>query len=175
MPPRHGKSELLSVHTPIWYLDHYPQNRIILASYGSELATEFALKVRDTLQDEDLHSLLRVRLRHDRQRIDNFKTTKGGGMISIGVGGSATGKGANLFLIDDFIKNAEEALSPGAMKKNWDWFLSTAFTRLEPNASIIVLATRWVIPIPSRRCVHGISQPPRKVGKRLTLTIQQAS
>jgi predicted phage terminase large subunit-like protein len=143
MPPRHGKSELCSVHTPIWYLDNYPQNRIILASYGAELATEFALKVRDTLLDEDMHPLLRVRLRSDRQRIDNFKTTDGGGMISIGVGGSATGKGANLLLVDDYVKNAEEALSDSQKQKTWEWFLSTAYTRLEPNATIIVLATRW--------------------------------
>lgn len=143
MPPRHGKSEFLSVHTPQWYLETYPQNRVILASYGAELATEFGVRVRDTFQDPDLAHLLRTRLKKDAQRADNFKTTDGGGMISIGTGGSATGKGANLFLIDDFIKNAEEALSETQKKKNWDWFLSTAFTRLEPDATIIVLATRW--------------------------------
>ena len=143
MPPRHGKSEFLSVHTPIWFLETYPHLQVMLASYGAELATEFALKVRDSFQNEDLHPLLNTRLRKDKQRVDNFKTTKGGGMISIGVGGSATGKGAHLFLIDDFIKNAEEALSESQKQKLWEWFLSTAFTRLEPNATIIVLATRW--------------------------------
>lgn len=143
MPPRHGKSEFLSVNTSIWHMETFPEKRIILASYGAELATEFALKVRDTFQDEDLHTLLSTRLRKDKQKIDNFKTTMGGGMISIGVGGSATGKGADLFLIDDYVKNAEEALSDTQKTKAWDWFLSTAFTRLEPNATIIVLATRW--------------------------------
>ncbi len=143
MPPRHGKSEFLSVNTSIWHMEMFPEKRVMLASYGSELATEFALKVRDTFQDEDLHGLLSTRLRKDKQKIDNFKTTVGGGMISIGVGGSATGKGADLFLIDDYVKNAEEALSATQKEKNWDWFLSTAFTRLEPNATIIVLATRW--------------------------------
>lgn len=143
MPPRHGKSEFLSVNTPIWHLETYPDKRIILASYSSELATEFALKVRDTFLNPDLHGLLRTRLRKDAQRVDNFKTVDGGGMISIGVGGSVTGKGADLLLIDDFVKNAEESLSATQKAKLWDWFLSTAFTRLEPNATIIILATRW--------------------------------
>ncbi len=143
MPPRHGKSEFLSVNTSIWHLDTFPDKRIILASYGADLATEFALKVRDTFQDEDIQPLLRTRIRKDRSRIDNFKTVDGGGMISIGVGGAATGKGADLFLVDDYVKNAEEALSASQRQKAWDWFLSTAYTRLEPNATTIVLATRW--------------------------------
>ncbi len=142
-PPRHGKSEFLSVNTPIWHLETFPHKRIILASYSSDLATEFALKVRDAFQDEDLRLLLNTRLRKDKQRVNDFKTTKGGGMVSIGVGGGATGKGADLFLLDDFVKNAEEALSETQKKKNWDWLLSTAITRLEPGATIIVLATRW--------------------------------
>jgi len=143
MPPRHGKSEFLSVNVPIWYLETFPHKRVVLASYGADLATEFALKVRDTFQNEDLHGMLHTRLRKDKQRLDDFKTTEGGGMVSVGVGGGVTGKGADLFLIDDYVKNAEEALSASQKKKAWEWFRSTAFTRLEPGATIIVLATRW--------------------------------
>jgi predicted phage terminase large subunit-like protein len=143
MPPRHGKSELLSVGTPIWFLENWPEQRVALASYGADLATEFALKVRDTFNSEDNQQLLTCRIRRDRQRLDNFKTTEGGGMLTTGIGGSLTGKGANLLLIDDYVKNAEEALSDAQKDKAWQWFLSTAFTRLEPNATIIMLATRW--------------------------------
>lgn len=143
MPPRHGKSEFLSVNTPIWFLEKFPHQRVILTSYGADLAAEFSLKVRNTFQNEDLRGLLTTRLRKDKQRVDDFKTTEGGGMIAAGIGGTITGKGANLFLIDDYVKNAEEALSETVKEKIWNWFLSTAFTRLEPNATIIVLATRW--------------------------------
>ena len=143
MPPRHGKSEFLSVNTPIWFLEHWPHKRVALASYGADLATEFALKVRDTFTSEDNELLLNTRLRKDKQRLDNFKTTEGGGMISTGIGGVFTGKGADLLLIDDYIKNAEEALSDTQKDKAWQWLLSTAFTRLEPGATIIILATRW--------------------------------
>lgn len=143
MPPRHGKSEFLSVNTPIWFLERFPHQKVILTSYGADLAAEFSLKVRDTFQNEMLHGLLSTRLRKDKQRVDDFKTTEGGGMIAAGVGGTITGKGANLFLIDDYIKNAEEALSETVKQKIWNWFLSTAFTRLEPGATIIILATRW--------------------------------
>src|SRR5690554_4910564 len=63
MPPRHGKSEFLSVHTPIWFLEKYPHLNVMLASYGADLAAGFALKVRDTFLNEDLHGLLSTRLR----------------------------------------------------------------------------------------------------------------
>ena len=143
MPPRHGKSEFLSVNVPIWFLEHFPTQRIILTSYGADLATEFALKVRDTFQNPDLEHLLNTRLRRDKMQLANFKTTEGGGMISIGIGGAITGKGADLLLVDDYVKNAEEALSESQKKKAWEWLLSTALTRVEPGGSVIMLATRW--------------------------------
>lgn len=143
MPPRHGKSEFLSVNTPIWFLEKYPHLNVMLASYGADLAAGFALKVRDTFLNEDLHGLLSTRLRTDRKRVDDFRTTEGGGMYAGGIGGSQTGRGAHLLLIDDYVKNAEEALSVTVKEKVWNWFLSTAFTRLEPGGTIIMLATRW--------------------------------
>src|SRR5690606_9588289 len=143
MPPRHGKSEFLSVNTPIWFLEKFAHKRVILASYGADLAAEFSLKVRDTFQNTENRHLLNTRLRKDKQRVDDFKTTDGGGMVAAGIGGTITGKGADLLLIDDYVKNAEEALSKTVKEKIWNWFLSTAFTRLEPNATVIILATRW--------------------------------
>jgi predicted phage terminase large subunit-like protein len=112
-------------------------------SYGSELATDFSLKVRDTLQNEDLHHLLRTRIRQDKKRVDRWLTPQGGGLTAAGIGGPLTGRGADLLLIDDYIKNAEDSLSIPQLKKTWEWFKSTAFTRLEPGASLIILATRW--------------------------------
>jgi predicted phage terminase large subunit-like protein len=143
MPARHGKSEFLSVNTPIWFLEKWPNKFVMSISYGSELATDFSLKVRDTLQDEDLHHLLRTRIRQDKKRVDRWLTPNGGGLTAAGIGGPLTGRGADLMLIDDYIKNAEDSLSITQLKKTWEWFKSTAYTRLEPGASLVILATRW--------------------------------
>lgn len=143
MPARHGKSEFLSVNTPIWFLEKWPSKYVMNISYGLELATDFSLKVRDAFQNEDLHHLLRTRLRKDKLRVDRFMTTGGGGVTAAGIGGPITGRGADLMLIDDYVKNAEAALSEPQKKATWEWFKSTAYTRLEPGASLIVLATRW--------------------------------
>lgn len=163
-PPRHGKSELLSVHTPTWFLDQWPDKFVMLTSYNADLPAMFARRVRDTIaefggvvrsqarigdQEDDIPSLRRpvldVKLRVDVRQVTQFQTSEGGGMFSQGIGGSLTGRGADLLLVDDFIKNAEEAESEASQKHIWDWFTSTAYTRLEPGASLIILATRWNI------------------------------
>ncbi len=143
MPARHGKSEFLSVNTPIWFLEKWPDRMVMNISYGSELATDFSLKVRDTFQNEELHHLLRTRIRTDKKRVDRWLTPNGGGLTAAGIGGPLTGRGADLMLIDDYIKNHEDSLSVAQRKKTWEWFKSTAYTRLEPNASLVILATRW--------------------------------
>lgn len=148
MPARHGKSEFLSVNTPIWFLEKWPERFVMSISYGSELATDFSLKVRDTFQNEDLHHLLRTRIRADKKRVDRWLTSvgnknAGGGLTAAGIGGPLTGRGADLMLIDDYVKNAEQSLSDTQRKAIWEWFKSTAYTRLEPGASLVILATRW--------------------------------
>lgn len=143
MPARHGKSELISVNTPVWFLEKWPGKFVMNLSYGAELATDFSLKVRDTFQDEDLHHLLRTRIRQDKKRVDRWLTPEGGGLTAAGIGGPITGRGADLMLIDDYVKNAEDSLSETLRAKTWEWFKSTAYTRLEPGASLVILATRW--------------------------------
>lgn len=145
MPARHGKSEFLSVNTPIWFLEKWPHKQVMNLSYGLELASEFSLKVRTAFLDEDNHDLLNTRLRKDKLKIDRFMTTENGGVTAAGIGGVITGRGADLLLVDDYIKNAEAALSETQNVNTMEWFKSTAYTRLEPGASIIVLATRWGI------------------------------
>ncbi len=112
-------------------------------SYGLDLATDFSVKVRDMFMNEDNHHLLRTRLNRNKLKVDRFLTTEGGGVTAAGVGGIITGRGADYLFIDDYIKNAEAALSETQKEKDWEWFKSTAYTRLEPNGSIIILATRW--------------------------------
>jgi len=143
MPFRHGKSEFLSVNTPIWFLEKWPERYVMNLTYGLELATDFSLKVRETFQDEDNHHLLRTRISRKKQRVDRFLTTMGGGLTAAGIGGPIVGRGGDLILLDDYIKNAEDAMNPAHHKKTFEWFKSTAYTRLEPNASMVILATRW--------------------------------
>lgn len=156
MPPRHGKSELLSIWTALWWLDLFPEDLILLATYGADLSQGFSRRVRDTLIElggvdgkrSPEHKLagrprLRTHVRSDISQAGHFLTPQGGGMTAVGLGGSITGRGANLLFIDDYVKNAEDASSPTNQQKNFDWFVSTAYTRLEPGGSVIVLATRW--------------------------------
>lgn len=140
MPPRHGKSELISKYFPAWYLGRFPRNRIILSSYEANFASEWGGKARDVL-DANRHwfgvSLSRRASR--RWTIGIY----GGGMQTAGVGGAITGKGANIFIIDDPVKGEGDALSEVKRKRAWDWYQATASTRLEPRGGMIVVMTRW--------------------------------
>ena len=143
LPPRHGKSELLSIYTPIWALDRNIDTRVMLSSYGAELATDFGRRVRDTINMEK--DLLDVRLRADSQQVSRFQTTGMGSMYSVGVMGALTGRGANLLLADDYIKNAKDVQSETFRNDMYEWFMAVAMTRLEPHGSVIIIATRWHI------------------------------
>ena len=140
-PPRHGKSELISKYFPAWWILHRPKDRIILASYEASFAETWGRKVREIV--EEYGQYFGVFLRKDSKRASSWETTEGGGMYTAGVGGPITGKGANLLILDDPIKNAEQALSNTYREKTWDWFNSTAYTRIEPGGAVIVMHTRW--------------------------------
>lgn len=142
-PPRHGKSQLTSIYTPGWLLERYPHYKTILAGYGAELATGFSRQVRDMIMDPNNEHLLKTRIRKDASRVEAFLTPEGGGMYAVGLGGAITGRGANVLLIDDYIKEIKEALSPAYRDYIWNWFVTTAYTRLEPGGTCIIIATRW--------------------------------
>ena len=139
LPPRHGKSELISKWLPVWYLNHFPKNNIILCSYEAGFAANWGRHVRNILETNDL----KVKLAPDSSAANRFHTTEGGSMITAGVGGPITGRGAQLIIIDDPIKNWEEAASKNIRDKQIDWFKSTLYSRKEPGATIIVLMQRW--------------------------------
>ena len=143
MPPRHGKSEFASKYFPAWYLGTFPDRRIILASYESDFAAQWGRKVRDLLTEYG-EAFFGVGVRTDSSAADRWDLEgHEGGMSTAGVGGPLTGKGAHLLIIDDPVKNAEEAVSPTMQAKAWDWYVSTAYTRLEPGAAVILIQTRW--------------------------------
>ncbi len=140
-PPRHGKSKLCTHYGPLWVLENFVNYHVALVTYGADLSTDFSREVRDSIEwNEDL---LDVRLRQDASRLARFLTNKGGSMTSIGLGGPFTGRGAHVLFIDDYIKMIKEALSPTIRQQQWEWFTTTAMTRLEPGASVILIATRW--------------------------------
>lgn len=143
MPPRHGKSELISKYLPFWFLGHFPQKRIILATYEAKFAASYGKKVRDLIRDYGT-KYFGISLDDSSRSVSSFMIKKlGGGMDTAGIGGPLTGKGADLLIIDDPIKNDMEANSPTFRDKVWDWFLATAYTRLEPNGNILIIMTRW--------------------------------
>lgn len=142
--PRHGKSQMVSCNFPAWYLGRNPDKRIIHASYADALSNEWSRRTRDIVEDEIYRAIFGISTEKDVRSVDNWRMAKHrGGMLSMGVGGSATGHGADLFIIDDPIKNAQEAESEVYRNRIYDWYKSVARTRLEPNAAIIVMMARW--------------------------------
>ncbi|MFA6371022.1 MAG: terminase family protein [Methanothrix sp.] len=146
MPPRHGKSALVSHWFPVWFLDLFPQYRVILASYESDYAASWGRKVRNTIQEHS--GELRVEISGDSSAADRWDTTEGGGMNAVGTQGAVTGKGAQLLIVDDPHKDREQAESLTMREKVWDWWTGTARERLEPMpwapfGVVIVMATRW--------------------------------
>ena len=141
-PPRHGKSMLSTIATPTWVLENFPHKQVVLSTYGEELSTDFSRQIRDLITNNP--DKLSVRLRSDTQRVTNFLTTKGGGLKAVGLRGAITGRGADVFIVDDYIKEPKEALSPSYLEDLYTWYTTVARTRLEPGAVVIILATRWV-------------------------------
>ena len=144
MPPRHGKSTLASVAFPAWHLGRHPHHEFISCSYSGSLAMSFSRKVRQLLREPVYKNVFeKSRLDKDSQSIESWQTTQGGGYVAAGVGGGITGKGANVLVIDDPVKNREDAESDNNREATWDWYTSTAYTRLSPGGGILVILTRW--------------------------------
>ena len=140
MPPRHGKSELASIRFPAWHLGHNPTHELINVGYNLELPMRFSRKVREVMRDPHYKAIFPdSQLDPDSQSAEAWNTTKGGGFTAAGVGGGITGKGAHVLVIDDPLKNQEEADSILVRDKLWDWYQSTAYTRLAPGGGVLVI------------------------------------
>lgn len=143
-PPRHGKSQQISIDFPAWYLGKNPEKEVITASYSFELAQDFGGKTREKVASEAYGLIFPgTVLKEDEKAKGKWRTQEGGSYVAAGVGGSITGRGANIAIVDDPIKNREEANSEVYRRKTWEWFTSTLFTRLEPGGVVIVMHTRW--------------------------------
>lgn len=144
MPPRHGKSFLVSERFPAWVLGKYPEFQFISATYGQSLTQGFSRKCRELLKSKWIQEIFpNFGLKKDSKSVDFWETTYGGAFIATSVGGSVTGKGANILSIDDPHKGIEEVLSEVIRNKTHDWFKTDALTRLAPGGGVILTLTRW--------------------------------
>lgn len=144
MPPRHGKSLLCSTLFPAWCLGRDPRRLVIGASHSQELADLFGRRVRNLLLSDRFRAVFPgCQLSEDSAAAGRFDTTAGGGGFFIGRGGGLTGRGANLVVLDDVLRGPEEASSAAIRQQLKEWYSSVCYTRLEPNAGIVVVSTRW--------------------------------
>lgn len=147
MPPRHTKSEFASYLLPAWFLGKFPEKKVIQCSNTAELATGFGRKVRNLVDGETYAKVFpNVALRHDSKAAGRWATNAGGDYFAIGVGGTVTGKGADLLIIDDPHSEQEAALAasdPSVYDKVFEWFTSGPRQRLQPGGAIIIVMTRW--------------------------------
>jgi predicted phage terminase large subunit-like protein len=147
MPPRHTKSEFASYLLPAWYLGKYPHRKIIQCSNTAELAVGFGRKVRNLVDGETYAKIFpNVALRTDSKAAGRWATNANGDYFAIGVGGTVTGKGADLLIIDDPHSEQEAALAAGdptVYDKVFEWYSSGPRQRLQPGGTIIIVMTRW--------------------------------
>ena len=147
MPPRHTKSEFASFMLPAWFLGKFPGKKIIQCSNTAELAVGFGRKVRNLVDSEVYAKIFpNVALRSDSKAAGRWSTNANGEYFAIGVGGTVTGKGADLLIIDDPHSEQEAALAssdPSVFDKVYEWYTSGPRQRLQPGGSIVVVMTRW--------------------------------
>ena len=144
--PTHN-SELASISGPGWALGHWPQWKFVLASYSDNLPMDFSRNIRDQLQSPDFKALFPSggRLSPTDASAQAWSTVQGGALRAIGVGGGLLGFGADCLTIDDPVKSTEEAHSPQALDKLWQWFTSVAYSRLMPGGGILVIQQRMAV------------------------------
>lgn len=137
MPPRHGKSETISRLFTAYYLHRHPERWVGVNSYADALASTLSRNARENYREAG------GGMNPAAEGMHHWETAQGGGMWAAGVGGPITGKGFHLGLIDDPVKNAQEARSALIRERHKDWYRSTFGTREEPGAAIVVVQTRW--------------------------------
>lgn len=153
MPPRHGKSEVGSVTFPAWCLGRGqaglgPIERVAIAAYGHALATTFTAAIRDAFLDESgpvrrVFPTTELATTAEHEWHFTGQPANRPNCIAVGIGGPFTGRGADLLVVDDPVKTAEEARSELQREKVWRWWKQVARTRLQPGGRVVVIMTRW--------------------------------
>lgn len=137
LPPRHGKSEQATIHYPAYRLLRDQSKRVIVGAYNHSLACTFSRQTRRIVRD------FGFAFSGDSNKQNHWSSVHGGGLYAVGVGSGVTGYGADLVIIDDPVKSRAEAESPTYRQRVMDWYQNDLYTRLHPNAAIILIMTRW--------------------------------
>lgn len=152
MPPRAGKSYITSMFCS-WMIGKNPTESIMRNSYAADLAEKFSYDIRQIVQGAKFKEIFPgVRLKGDKKSVSDWAVvqSKQSAYFCAGVGGPITGKGCDLGILDDPLKNIEEALSETVLESKWNWYTSTHLSRFESGCPEIQIATRW-----SRRDIIG--------------------
>ena len=159
MPPRHTKSEFASIYFPAWMIGKFPKMKIMQVSHNAELSARFGAKVRNLIDSVEYKQIFGdVRLREDSKAKGRWETNHGGEYFAAGVGGSITGRGADLLIIDD-PHTEQDSLSDSAMERTYDWYLSGPRQRLQPGGSIVLVMTRWAQDDLTGRLIKAETEP----------------
>lgn len=143
MHPRAGKSEFISRWTPAWFVQEYPDRLAGVCSYNGRFARQWGRRARQSFQDAFEFHGRQIDRRRDGAAEWGCAGLPRGGMIASGVNEALTGRGLGLLVVDDPIKNSQQAQSENYRQQLHDWWQSTAFTRLDPKGVVIVVCTRW--------------------------------
>lgn len=141
MPPRHSKSETISVRFPAWYLCRHPERKVIAATHREDLTGDSGRQVRNILRSQKLFP--RAQLTDDSRARDFWHTTEGGQYLGVGVGSGVVGFGADLILVDDPHGKAGEVASETQRDHAWTWWTTELWNRREPGCAIVVIMHRW--------------------------------
>jgi predicted phage terminase large subunit-like protein len=145
MPPRHGKSQLVSIYFPAWFLGKFPNKQVLMVSHTADLAVDFGRKVRNLIDSEAYKQVFpTVSLAVDSKSAGRWNTNHGGVYYACGVGSALAGRGADLLLCDD-PHNEQDILNGNfeVFEKAYEWFTYGARTRLMPGGRAAVIQTRW--------------------------------
>jgi predicted phage terminase large subunit-like protein len=143
-PPRHGKTTIASIALPAYFLGRNPHGNVITVSYGAELSEGWGRRVRGLLLDPNFERVFpKCSLSQDSQAAGRFNTTRGGEYIATGRGGPITGRGADLLVLDDLVKDFQESNSEITCRGITEWLRHVALTRLSRDGKILAISTRW--------------------------------
>lgn len=147
-PPRHGKSELVTKYFASWWMGVHPEDEVIISSYAQRLTEQWSVAARDLLVGYGKQVFGKTTGGRANKAMWSIKDAitgrkQRGSMFATGKGGAMTGRGADLLICDDLIRDAEEAANPAQRDKCWEWLQSVAFTRLSPKGRAIIIGTRW--------------------------------
>jgi hypothetical protein len=160
IPPRHGKSQLVSIFFPAWFLGRNPDKKVMMVSHTTDLAVDFGRKVRNLLGLQDYKDIFpTVQLATDSKSAGRWNTNMGGEYYACGVGSALAGRGAHLLLVDD--PHSEQDVINGnfsVFEKAYEWFTFGARTRLMPGGRVAIIQTRWHMDDLTGRVVKDMSQ-----------------